>query len=175
MQRIMLLFMVTLLGTVGAYATDVGYDVNINLSNRPAVVVPQPAPMPNTTIVIDEPPEFIYPSPLGFYVAIGVPYDMFFISGSYYLYSGNIWYRSVNYGGPWIIVHHDRLPYGLRKHRYERIIEVRDHEYRAYRQEREGYHGKHFRPERRVERHERREDRRDDHDKGHGKGHGKHD
>ncbi|MRS05897.1 hypothetical protein EG832_22160, partial [bacterium] len=31
-------------------------------------------------VVIEEPPEFIQPPEVGFYVATGVPYDLFFVS-----------------------------------------------------------------------------------------------
>lgn len=135
-----------------AQATDVGFDLNINIGNRPKVVAPAPSPAP--VIVVEEPPEFIYPSSLGFYVAVGVPYDIFYVSNTYYLYRGNVWYRAAGYNGPWVVVRHDHLPRGLRKHKYEKIRMVRDEEYRIYREDRDRYRGRHFKPgKERKERH----------------------
>jgi hypothetical protein len=126
-------------------------------------------------IVIEQPPEFLYPAELGFGVAVGVPYDMFYLSGIYYVYRGGGWYRTDAYGGHWIKVRHRDLPYSIRRHRINRIHEFRDREHRIYVRDRdhyrEHYRGRYFRPgvaarherreERREIRHERREDRRD--------------
>ena len=53
-------------------------------------------------VVITQPPDFLYPPELGYGVAVGVPYDMFYISGIYYIFRGGGWYRTTNYGGSWI-------------------------------------------------------------------------
>ncbi|MDD5702134.1 MAG: hypothetical protein PHU23_08810 [Dehalococcoidales bacterium] len=96
---------------------------------------------------IGEPPVFIAPPALGFYVAVGVPYDMFFIDMNYYMYRGGGWYISSGYNGPWAVVQYRRLPRGLRRHKYEHIIKVRDDEYRSYERDRNNYKGKQYRPE----------------------------
>lgn len=99
-------------------------------------------------VVIHEPPLFLYTPSLGFYAAIGIPYDLFYIDRSYYLYRGNKWYRSSRYNGPWGSTRYDSLPKVFRKHRYNDIIRGRDNEYRYYQKERDRYQGRAFRPER---------------------------
>lgn len=134
-----------------AGAADVGFDLNINVGNQPRqvavppppVMVPVPVPPP---VVMEEPPMFIAPSSLGFYAAVGVPYDLFYVSGAYYLYRGNGWYQAPRYNGPWVGVSYRRLPPGLRRHKFEKIRHYRDEEYRMYRGG-ETYRGRHFRPE----------------------------
>jgi hypothetical protein len=180
----------TMLWGGAAHASNVGVDLNIHVGTPPVVVAPPPAPVivapppapVERTIIIDdveEPPEFIYPSQLGFYVAVGIPYDMFFIGSTYYLFRDNVWYRGPHYRGPWRAVSYRSLPPGLRKHRFERIRHYRDKEYRHYRHDRDRYRGRRFRPERewrerRHDRREMREDRRRDRDerRGHGRGRG---
>ena len=109
-------------------------------------------------LIIEEPPEFVYPGELGFGVAIGLPYDMFYISGSYYLFRGNVWYRAPYYNGPWVVTRYKSLPPGLRRHKLARIHEYREREYRAFRGDREHYRGKYYRPDK----HEMKERRKDE-------------
>lgn len=116
-----------------AQAGDVGINLNVN---------------------IGAPPVFIAPPALGFYVAVGIPYDMFFIDMNYYMYRSGGWYRSSGYNGPWAVVQYRRLPPGLRKHKYAHIIKLRDDEYRNYDRDRDHYQGKQYRPEK----HEMRQD-----------------
>jgi hypothetical protein len=99
-------------------------------------------------LVIQDPPLFIYPPSLGFFAAIGIPYDLFYIDRYYYLHHGENWYRSSRYNGPWGSMKYDYLPQGLRNHRYDDIVRGRDHEYRTYRKESNRYQGRSFRPER---------------------------
>ena len=179
-KGLLLALLAVLLAATAVHAANVGFDLNVNVSNQPRVAVPAPPPAP-VPVVIEEPPEFIAPTSLGFYVSVGAPYDMFYISNQYYLYRGDVWYRSVGYNGPWISVRYETLPYGLRKHRYERIREVRDAEYRVYAEHQDRYHGRHFRPEkewkerRKEEKREWKEEkRRDKEERKHGK-HKKHD
>lgn len=55
-----------------ALAADVSFSINVG----------------GPPIVISQPPDFLYPPELGFGVAVGVPYDMFYLSGGYYIYRG---------------------------------------------------------------------------------------
>ncbi len=143
------------------WAEDVGFNVSINVGNRPPV---DPVYV-NPQVAIEAPPEFIMPPALGFYVAVGVPYDMMFISNVYYLHKGDVWYRAPHYNGPWVVVPYKALPPGIRRHRFERIRYYRDEEYRRYREDEKHYHGRHFRPEkewkeqRKEERREMKEER----------------
>ena len=110
-------------------------------------------------IVIAQPPDFLYPPELGFGVAVGVPYDMFYVSGIYYIYRGGGWYRTSSYGGNWVRMHHRELPFELRRYKIARIHEFRDREHRIYMHDRDHYRGRYFRPGRegREEHHEMRE------------------
>ncbi|HIJ96168.1 MAG TPA: hypothetical protein HPP94_10640 [Desulfuromonadales bacterium] len=145
-------------------------NVNINVG-VPALIVP---PVPR--IFFETPPLFLSPPKLGFYVGVDMPYDMVFISGTYYLFQGNTWYQARHHNGPWNAVRNDRLPREVRNHRIERIREFREREYRSYEHDRDRYRGRHYRPvkEKKVyrseehrhekprEREERHNDRRQD-------------
>jgi len=113
-----------------AQAADISF--NINVGGPP--------------IVISQPPEFLYPPELRFGVAVGVPYDMFYFSGIYYVYRGGGWYRTSSYGGSWIKVRHRELPPELSRYKIARIHEFRDREYRVYAKDRGHYRGNYFRP-----------------------------
>ncbi|CAG0949453.1 hypothetical protein GEOBC_00101 [Geobacteraceae bacterium] len=159
-------------------ASDVGFDVNINVGNQPRVVIPSPQPVVVSApprVVIEEPPVFITPPRLGFYVGVDIPYDIFYISGRYYLWQDNYWYRAPHYRGPWAVVQYKSLPPGLRKHKLERIRYYRDDEYRVYRSDHDHYRGKRFKPEKEYKERRKADKRRykDEHKhRGKGKGHG---
>lgn len=182
MKKILALsFVAAMFATPMAYASNVDFGVNINIGNTPNVVVPAPVVAPPPPVVIDEPPEFIEPPQLGFYVAVGVPYDLVFMSNHYYMCRNNVWFRAPSYNGPWATVGYRSLPPGLRRYKIDRIRYIRDEEYRPYRARGAYYPGEHFRPakewrERREEAHERwkDEDRWDNEGRGHGRGHGRH-
>jgi len=135
-----------------------GVGLNIGL---PWVVAPAPAPVyayPDTAyhdtaypdtyqpVVTEAAPVFVLPPELGFYVAVGVPYDLFFYNNSYYVYRGNIWYYSSYYNGPWSRMYHSNIPYVFNRYPFERIRHYRDSYYGRYQRygSWDGY--KHFRP-----------------------------
>ena len=95
-------------------------------------------------VVVSQPPDFLYPPELGFGVAVGVPYDMFYFSGAYFLYRGGGWYRSSYYGDSWLPVRPRELPPELRRYKIARIHQFRDREYRFYARDREHYQGRHY-------------------------------
>lgn len=162
MKRLLLAVSLSLAAATPVLASsDVGFDLNINIGNRPRVAAVPVAAGPS--VVIDEPPLFIVPPQLGFYVGVGVPYDIFMIGNFYYLHSGNGWYRSRDYRGPWGSVGYRGLPPGLRKHRLDRIRYYRDDEYRHYEHDRERYRGRYYRPDKEWKGH-RKEERRMDGD-----------
>ena len=143
------------LGASAANAGNVGVDVNLHLGNQPQqVVIPAPAPQPAPVIVsepappavvaIDEDVDFVYPAQLGFYVAVGVPYDLFYVGNSYYVFRDGRWFRAPGSHGPWIAARYRELPPGLRRHDIERIRAYRSAEYDIYRHDRGHYHGRHF-------------------------------
>lgn len=144
-----------------AFAT-VNVNVDIGIP-APRVVIATPP-----SVYFDEPPLFIAPSRLGFYVGAGTAYDIVFMSDFFYLYYGNSWHRSRHHNGPWVEVIYRDLPPVIRRHRIEEIRSYRDREYRAYRHDRDGYRGQHFRPEReryidhRIRQEEWKDERRQD-------------
>lgn len=146
-----------------AQAANVGFNVGINIGNlprvyasAPTVYVPvsapayapppppvyAPAPPP---MVIEERPEFVRLPELGFFAAVGVPYDLFYVSGRYYLTRGNTWYSAPNYDGPWVTARYRSLPWGLRRYPFERVRYYRDTEYRRHCDD--GDWGRHARPD----------------------------
>jgi hypothetical protein len=146
MRKFLLCMMVVLLAPIShAYASDVGFSFGINFG-YPGAVAPGYAPQP---VVIAEPPQFIEPPGFGFYMAIGGPYDLFFLDNAYYLCLGNVWYVSPYYNGPWETVYYNDIPYALRRYPYARIHNYRDYYSRRYSDfgDWRGYH--HFRPGRR--------------------------
>jgi hypothetical protein len=112
-------------------------------------------------VVIHDPPLFIFPPALGFFAAIGIPYDLFYIDQRYYLHHGNNWYGSSRYNGPWGSMRYDRLPQALQKHRYDDIMRGRDREYGNYQKDRNRYQGRVFRPQRDESPNRERESRHD--------------
>jgi len=119
---------VVLFQTVSVAQADVGFSINVG----------------GPPIVVSQPPDFLYPPELGFGVAVGVPYDMFYLGDAYYVFRGGGWYRTSAYGGSWIRVR--QLPPQLRRYNIARIHEFRDREYRTYGRDRDHYRGQHFRP-----------------------------
>ena len=97
-------------------------------------------------IAISQPPDFVYPNELGFGVAVGVPYDMFYSNGVYFIYRGGGWYRTSSYGGSWLKVRQNQLPLELRRYNINKIHSFRDREYHVFSKDREHYRGKRFTP-----------------------------
>jgi len=141
MKRIILcLSFAVLIPLAPAAASDVGVSVGINIgAPAPPVYVAPP-------VVIREPPVFYAPPELGFYVAVGVPYDLFRISNRYYLYRGNVWYSSPYYNGPWVTVQYTGLPHGLRAYSVPRIHHYKNWYYKQYQKHGYWYGNRHFRP-----------------------------
>ena len=77
------------------------FQVNINIG--------PPAP-----VVVEAPPHMLFLNDPGVYVAVGIPYDVFFFSGHYYYLHGNNWFWGPGYRGPWTYVEYRSLPPGLR-------------------------------------------------------------
>jgi hypothetical protein len=113
---------------------------------QPLEPVVKPAARPEQPAEITAPPEFLFPAKLGFGVAVGVPYDLAYVSGKYYYWKGGEWYRSSTYRGPWIAMGISQLPPELRKQTLSRIRQLRNSEFSSYWKDREKYQGKRFRP-----------------------------
>jgi len=166
---------------LGVHAAHAGVNVNINLgepprqvivATPPPVYVAPPAPVyvappayapPVETIQVEDDIQFVYPNQLGFYVAVGVPYDLFYLQDSYFLFRDGRWLRAPSSRGPWIVQRYRELPPGLRRYRLERIREFRAREYAVYNRDRDHYRGRYFRSGReqhREVREQRKEERR---------------
>jgi len=118
----------------------------------PAVVQPaeQPAKAPpqvRRPAAVTQPPEFLFPAKLGFGVAVGVPYDMMYLSKTFYYWSDGSWYSSPSYRGPWTPLAYSQLPTELRKNRLATIRGLRNEEFRSYWKNPERYQGRRFKPD----------------------------
>lgn len=137
-----------------------GFGLNIGL---PWVVASAPVPAPVPVVVpedaypdegyeavaVEEAPVFVMPPELGFYVAVGVPYDLFFYNNSYYICRGNLWYSSAYYNGPWTRVYYSNVPYLFNRFPFERVHHFRDTYYGRYQRYGTWEGSRHFRPVRR--------------------------
>ena len=117
-RRAVLLGLMSSVLLVGATATA-QVSINVHIGEPPPVVVYSPPPM----ILLPEP---------GMYVAVGVPYDIYFMSGRYYYLHGGHWFWGPGYGGPWTFVAVEKLPPGLRKFKIKQLHDFRDREYKVY-------------------------------------------
>jgi len=125
-----------LLGAIvmgGMLATPARAEVNINVN----IGAPPP-------VVVVERPTMLYLGEPGLFVAVGVPYDIFFLSGRYYYLHGNNWFWASGYGGPWVHVVHKGLPPGLQKYKVYQLRDFREREYRVYKVQGPKFKGKHF-------------------------------
>ena len=107
--------------TAGLLATPARaqFSVNVHIGEPPPVVVYSPP----TMVLLPETQT---------YVAVGVPYDIFFIGGRYYYFHEDHWFLGPGYGGPWTYVEYRTLPPGLRKFKVREMREFREREYRVY-------------------------------------------
>ena len=133
-------------------------DVNVNIGAPPPVVVYNPP----TMVLMPEPQ---------MYVAVGVPYDIYFVSGRYYYLHGGHWFFGPGYNGPWTYVAFNTLPPGLRRYKVKQLHEFREREYRVYRVQGQNFGGTYFVAEKRK--HDDDDDQGEH--RGRGRGHHKHD
>jgi hypothetical protein len=94
--------------------------VDVHIGQPPPVVVYSPP----TMVLLPEPQ---------MYVAVGVPYDIYFLGGRYYYLHGGHWFWGPGYGGPWSYMAFETLPPGLRKFKVKQLHEFREREYKVYR------------------------------------------
>src|SRR5689334_14128401 len=85
-------------------------NVDVHIGAPPPVVVYAPP----TMVLMPEPQT---------YVAVGVPYDIYFVSGHYYYLHGGHWFWGPRYEGPWTYVAVEKLPPGLRKYKVKQLHE----------------------------------------------------
>lgn len=104
---------------LGNPLADAGAEVNVQISTSSS-----------PSFMIDTVPSFIYLRAQGFSISIGSPYDIVYYGNYYYIYYNGRWYRASNYHGPWFVIVNNRLPYHIRRHRWEDIRRYRDIEFR---------------------------------------------
>jgi len=105
--------------------------VHVHIGEPPPVVVYSPP----TMVLLPEPQ---------MYVAVGVPYDIFFVGGRYYYLHESHWFWGPQYGGPWSYVEVERLPPGLRRFKVKQLHEFREREYRVYQAQGPNFSGPYF-------------------------------
>jgi len=105
--------------------------VNVNIGPPAPVIVQAPPPM----LLLPEP---------DVYVAVGIPYDVFFVGGRYYYLHGNHWFWGPGYGGPWTYVEYRMLPPGLQRYKVVQLREYREKQYKIYKVQGNSFSGKHF-------------------------------
>jgi hypothetical protein len=105
-----------------------------------------PTQTPPAMIYGSPSPRFIYSPPLGMYVSVGIPYDMYYSGSSYYYYSDGFWYVGPTYGGPWMFVEQTMLPRVFTQYRYDQIRAYREAEHREYLRDPSRYTGKMHEP-----------------------------
>jgi hypothetical protein len=150
MRRPLTLALALVIAISSAASAREGGNVNLNI-NVGAPVVAEPAPPPPPRVVLRAAPRFIFLPFLDMYVSVGIPYDIVYIDGSYYLYEDGYWYRGPFYDGPWVLVEFSRLPGPLHRHRLEQIRHHRDDEFSRFEREREHYQGRWHEPKHRGE------------------------
>ena len=107
----------------------------------------QPQHVPAPDIQLETAPEFIYSKELGFFVSVGIPYDIMYIGTKYYVFSGGYWYRGPFYNGPWEVVSVSNMPDVLIRQDIGKIRYQRDIEFRRFKSAPERYDGQFHRPE----------------------------
>ena len=126
MRRLLVLTTALLIGGLAVQA-HAEVRINVNIGGPPPIYV---APAP---IYVQAAPTMVYLPQPALYVAVGIPYDLYFVGGRYYYFRGNNWYWGPGYGGPWSPVVYRALPPGLQRYQVVRLREYRDREYRVYR------------------------------------------
>lgn len=165
-NRMPLLLAVALVAATASIA-QAGLNVNVDIgiptpAPQPRVYVPAPPPAyaPPPVMLPDTPPQFVFVPDLGYYVAVGTPYDMAYIGRDYFIFSNGFWYRTSYYGGPLVRVERRMMPPLLVRHNLRDFRRFREAEFRRYDRDRDHYRGQIHRPE--VRREERREERHED-------------
>ena len=170
LRRMLTIFSAVALLSASAAVSQAGLNINVNLG-VPAAAPPPPPPPPPVYLPAPEPevmlpatpPQFIYVPDLGYYVAVGTPYDIAYIGHDYFMFSNGFWYRTSYYGGPLRVVERRAFPPLLARHNFREIRRYREAEFRRYDRDREHYRGQMHRPEVRREEHkERREERKEE-------------
>jgi len=126
-----LLFAAALATTMSCQSAPARADVSVHINlNAPRAALFHPIYDNDYFYNTGYSPNLLFVPQLGFYVSVGLPYDLLFFDNFYYVYHSNNWYHSRNYSGPWVVVKHNRLPRTIRNHHWRDIRHYSDREYR---------------------------------------------
>jgi hypothetical protein len=100
---------------------------------------PDPPP-----IVVEGSPTMVYLTEPAIYVAIGIPYHLYFYHGRYYYHHLGYWYWAPGFHGPWVHMRFKALPPGFRKFKLNQLHTFRDREFRLYKTQGPTYKGRIF-------------------------------
>ena len=125
--------LVTAMRMDSTLATPAVAEVNINVN----IGAPPP-------VVVHTRPTMVYLTEPSVYVAVGVPYDIYFVSGRYYYMHGDNWFWASGYDGPWVNVKYKSLPPGLQRYKVVQLHSFREREYRVYKVQGPKFKGKKF-------------------------------
>lgn len=83
-------------------------------------------------VYLASPPYFLRPRQEEFFLAIEIPYDLFYLEGSFFLYSRGFWFASDFFEGPWERLEPRRTPASLRSRKIQELRELRDQSARFF-------------------------------------------
>ena len=119
--------------TMGCQSAPAVADVDVHISlGGPRAIAYHPIYHSDYFYNAGYAPNLLFVPQLGFYVSVGLPYDLLFFDNFYYVYHNDHWYHSQYYRGPWVVVKHNRLPRAIKKHRWHTIRDYCDREYRRH-------------------------------------------
>ena len=133
-----------------AFASNVDFNIGINVGTRPTVVAPVPPPRRSTMSRLlstrSHPSLSSHPNWASMWLSAS-PRTFFLWATVTFRYHNNVWYEAPYYGAPWVVTRYSALPWKLRRYPYKKIRYYRDAGYRNYRQGRDAYWERHqFRP-----------------------------
>ncbi|WP_150132322.1 hypothetical protein [Prosthecochloris sp. GSB1] len=126
-------FLVTgiVMAALGMQAAPARADVNVYVNvNGPRPAAYHPITNSGYYYNMASLPNMLFVPQLGFYVAVGQPYDLLFLDNYYYVSHGGQWYRARHFHGPWKFVKYRHLPRPFRVHKWKQIRTYCDREYR---------------------------------------------
>jgi hypothetical protein len=144
---------------IPAYVSQVPPDYSPSPQQAPPPAPMYVAPQPAQVVLPATPPQFVYVPELGYYVAMGLAYDMIYDGRAYYFHNNGYWYQTPYYGGPWIHVTARLLPPILVRFNIKEVHRYRDVEFKRYEREKGHYRGRLHRPEVRRREEQRHEER----------------
>jgi outer membrane lipoprotein SlyB len=100
----------------------------------------------------NEAPEFIYSPSLNLYIAVDVPYDLFYTGSEYFYFYDGRWYRGPDYDGPWSYAPRRSYPSVFLRYRIDSFRQYREAEFRLYERDKAHNAGRLYRPEYRAQR-----------------------